>query len=755
MSRLWYKDEAKVWEEALPIGNGKIGAMVFGGVNTEHLQINEDSVWYGGPRDRNNPDALTHLPEIRNYIMGGEITKAEKLMKCALSGVPQSQRCYQTLGDIFIYNLCEKEFSEYEHSLDLDTAIDKVTYNSGGVTFFRETFISAPDNVLVMRIKSDKKGMISFNSLIKRIKFYDNVIKSENNGLIMSGNLAKEGYDFKAIIKCKSINGRVQVIGEHICVEDADESILYMTAGTTFDRRTGGLRKSVELDHELETTITKAMNSEFEHLKDCHIKDYKKLYDRIQLTIDDIQKYDAIPTDERLKSAIKNNKSDPGLSKLYFDFGRYLLISCSRPGSLPANLQGLWNKDIEPKWDSKYTININTEMNYWPAEICNLPECHLPLFDLIKRMVPNGQQTATKMYGCRGFVAHHNTDIWADTAVQDHWIPGSYWVMGAAWLCTHLWNHYEYNRDIIFLKEAFPIMREAATFFLDFLIQDGAYLKTCPSVSPENRFIHSSGVIGCNSIGVTMDNQILRDLFTQCIKAAEVLNVADTLNSDIKNALNKLMPTAIGKYGQIMEWQEDYEEADPGHRHISHLYGLYPSSQITVDQTPELAEAAKITLQRRLSNGGGHTGWSRAWIINDYVKLWDAKNASYNLDQLLIKSTLPNMLDNHPPFQIDGNLGATAAIGFMLVQSTTDRIIILPALPECWKTGQVQGLKVKGCATIDISWENSVLKNCTIHAQKDFKSTLYYEDRVYEVDLSMGSSYSVNIPYIDKVFKVT
>ena len=743
MSKLWYENEAKVWEEALPIGNGKIGAMVFGGVKTEHLQINEDTVWFGGPRDRNNPDALKYLPEIRKNILDGETSKAEKLMKFALSGVPQGQRTYQTLGDIFIYNLCDDDYTNYKHSLDLETAIDNVTFQSCGLTFTRETFISTANNVLAMRIKADKSGVISFNSIIMRLKFYDSVIKSENNGLIMSGNLNESGYDFKAILKCKTINGSVKIIGEHLCVEAADEAILYMTAGTTYDRTTGGLRAINELDNELERTIKNAMEMDFDLLKSNHIQEYQKLYHRVTLNIEGIEKYNELPTDERLKNAIKNDKADPGLAKIYFDFGRYLLISSSLPGSLPANLQGIWNKNIDPSWGSKFTLNINLEMNYWPAEICNLPECHQPLFEMIKKMLPNGKKTAAKMYGCRGFVAHNNTDIWADTAVQDHWIPGSYWVMGAAWLCTHLWMHYEYNKDTQFLKETFPIMREAALFFVDFLIPDGDYLKTCPSVSPENSFILPNGEEGSNSIGVTMDNQILRDLFTQCIKAAEILDVDDKLNQDIISCLAKLKPTKIGKHGQIMEWQEDYDELEPGHRHISHLYGLHPSSQITVDQTPELANAAKITLQRRLASGGGHTGWSRAWIINNYVKLWDGDNAFDNLDLLLIKSTLPNMLDNHPPFQIDGNFGATAAIAFMFVQSTMDRVILLPALPSAWNTGSILGLKIRGGATVDISWENLTLNKCLIHAIKDFKSTICYKDKTYSVDIKMGETMEI------------
>ncbi len=391
-----------------------------------------------------------------------------------------------------------------------------------------------------------------------------------------------------------------------------------------------------------------------------------------------------------------------------------------------------------PPWDCKYTININIQMNYWPAEVCNLSECHRPLLELIRKMVENGRDTARRMYGCRGFMAHHNTDIWGDCVTQDHWLPGSFWVMGAAWLCTHQWTHYMYTQDKEFLAESFPIMREAALFFLDFCIEDGGYLKTCPSVSPENTFILPNGEKGSNTAGVTMDNQILRDLFGQCIQAAEILGVSDELNEQIKAASEKLMPTRIGRKGNILEWQEDYEEAEPGHRHISHLYGLHPSEQITMDGTPELAKAARVTLERRLSHGGGHTGWSRAWIINHYAKLWDGEAAYHNLEQILAKSTLPNLFDNHPPFQIDGNFGATAAIAEMLVQSTSQRIVLLPALPAVWKSGFVKGLCVKGGAEVDICWQDGVLTRAVIRAKHGICTKVRYRDETMELILKAG-----------------
>ena len=741
MERIWYREPASRWEEALPLGNGRLGAMVFGRTGWERIQLNGDSMWYGGRVDRNNPDAAEYLPKIRKLLFDGNIPEAERLMKYAFSGTPQSQHPYQSLGDLYLsFFHLPGEVRDYVRELVLDDAVARVTFVSGGVSYMREMFASHADDCLIIHLTADRPASISFDALLTREKFYDGVGKTKENGIRLFGNLGKGGFDFELQLCAKVVGGTVCVIGEHLIVEDADEVTLYFSAGTTYRMK--------DVENEVARVLAGARRYSYTELKARHIADYRSLYARMELQLVPPEvkaARDALPTDERMKE-IASGAEDIALMQTYFQYGRYLLISSSREGTLPATLQGIWNQSMSPAWDSKYTININTEMNYWPAESCNLSECHMPLFDLIKRMVPNGRETARRMYDCRGFVAHHNTDIWGDTAVQDIWNPASYWVMGAAWLCTHQWKHYLYTKDRAFLDECFPIMREAAQFFLDYLVEDGGYLKTCPSVSPENTYILPSGIHGANGIAVTMDNQILRDLFEQCTLAAEELGVCDELYEQIKYARTRLIPNRIGKHGQIMEWQEDYDEAEPGHRHISQLYGLFPSDQISVDRTPELAAAARTTIERRLSNGGGHTGWSRAWIINLYAKLHDGAAAYDHLQKLLEKSTLPNLFDNHPPFQIDGNFGATAAIANMLAESSAERTILLPALPKQWAEGRVSGLCLVGGAELAMEWKNQRLSSFEIKAKRPWQGRLAYEGQVWELALCEGESTGISLP---------
>lgn len=733
-TKLWYNESTWDWNQALPIGNGRLGAMIFGGVSDEHLQVNEDSVWYGGPMDRNNPDALKNLPKIREFIKNGQIPEAEELMLHSLSGTPQGQRPYQTLGDIDLPFGLYGEVTEYRRELDLANAIHTVTFKHNGANHKREIFASGADGVIVMHFETDASEGMNCTPLLTRHKFYDHSGHCNDHSIYLDAKLGGDGLSLASVLSGKVEGGSLEVIGERMVIRGAKKITLFFNATTTWYSK-----DQSPLDYAY-AKIAKIMNDTYEDIRARHIADYKSLFDRVKLDLNADTEFDKIPTKERIA---KPDRKDLGLTEMYFNFGRYLLIACSRAGSQPANLQGIWMKDMLGPWDSKYTININTEMNYWLAENCNLSECHMPLFDLIDRMVPNGRVTAQKMYGCKGFVAHHNTDLWGDTAVQDLWIPGSYWVMGAAWLCTHQWTHYEYTQDKEFLRRAYPVMKEATEFFLDFLMEDDGYLKTCPSVSPENTYILPSGVHGANGKGVTMDNQILRDLFTQCIEAAKILGVEDDMTKQFEAARARLVPTQIGSKGQILEWEKEYGEAEPGHRHISHLYGLHPSCQITMDGTPELAKAARVTLEGRLSHGGGHTGWSRAWIINHYAKLWDGDTAYDNLMALYERSTLPNLFDNHPPFQIDGNFGAAAGIGEMLVQSTAERILLLPALPGEWPEGCVKGLCVRGGAEVEISWKDHKLTSCVVIAKSDLNTKVRYQDKILDLTAKAGERVEV------------
>jgi len=747
---LWYDRPASDWNEALPVGNGRIGGMVYGTIGCEQIQVNEDTVWYGGPMDRNNPSAKEKLPLIRELIMAGKIHEAERLCKQAIGGTPFGMRIYQTLGDISIdYDfgraLSAEDVSAYERGLNVADALSYTHFLLDDTAYDRELFMSAPDDVCVMRLTARGKNRMNLEIMQSRHHIYEYSRKASADSIVLGGNLGRDGLDYAMMCKASSPDGTIEVIGESITVYDATEVYLYWSAATTYRVKVReGKDAAGALIAALAEKLEKAAVKSYEELRASHIADYRSYFDRMSLTFDPGGEAVSVaqkPTSQCL-DAVADGKTDLSLEQLYFNFGRYLLISCSRPGTLPATLQGLWNKDMEAPWDAKFTININTEMNYWPAEICDLGDCHLPLFDLLKKMLPNGRRTAEVMYGCRGFVAHHNTDIWGDTAPQDLWIPGSFWVMGGAWLCTHIWMHYEYTGDEKFLCEMFPIMREAAQFFLDFCIEyeigGKTYLCTCPSVSPENTFILPNGEQGANSIGVTMDNQILRDLFRQCHQAAEVLGVSDELDRQIVKACERLIPTRIGSDGRILEWCEEYEEKEPGHRHISHLYGLHPSDQITKDGTPELARAAELTLRKRLEGGGGHTGWSRAWIMNHYAKLWDGEQAHENLRQLLIRSTLPNLFDNHPPFQIDGNFGSIAAMVEMLVQSNADRIVLLPALPEVWQNGRITGVRVRGNARMNIAWRNGELQSAQICSGRDAHRSFVYGDRRVDLTLPAG-----------------
>lgn len=787
MSRLWYQQPAKLWEEALPVGNGRLGAMVFGEIATEHLQVNEESMWYGGEVNRINPDFRENLPLIREYLRQGSIAKAERLMDRAMSGCPEGMHPYQTLGDLFFhFEGIAGEVSGYERSLSLEESLAQTIFTAGDTVYTREVFASHPGDAIVIRFRAEGPGKVNLGVRMRRGSNFDGVKQLGSKGISLYGNLGRGGYEFAMALTVHSCDGAYRVIGECLEVEGASEVTLLFTADTTYHYTESRLNAYLEqyradcreticegqaagrgesdyfswerlaqqgcqafLEEQILKRFRLLEQESVQELFQAHVADYQSLYNRFALELDGTKEADRLPTDLRLQAA-KAGNCDVGLSKLLFDFGRYLTISCSRQGGLPATLQGIWNKDFNPPWDCKYTININAQMNYWHVENCGLGDCHEPLFALIKKVQKNGRKVARQMYGCRGFVAHHNTDIHGDSAPQDIWYPGTYWPMGAAWLCTHLWMHYEYTLDRDFLKEAFPILAESALFFVDFLIERDGFLVTSPSVSPENTYRLPNGESGSCCEGPTMDNQILRHLFTSCLEAyRELGEEADAcqiegveqiseLMSRIENCMSALHPTKISDSGRIMEWPKDFEEVEPGHRHISHLYGLYPAGEITMDGTPELAAAARRTLEYRLAHGGGHTGWSRAWIMNHYAALWDGETAYANIEKMLGQSTYPNLFDMHPPFQIDGNFGAAAAMCGMLAQSNRERIVLLPALPKAWKDGRVRGLCLVGNVKLSMEWRDGRLTKAVLTTGSDISTRLRYGKETREVQMKAG-----------------
>ena len=756
---LWYRSPASIWDQALPVGNGRLGAMVFGGANTgsnngdlqasplntalldgthtsgadEHLQLNESSLWQGGRDNRLNPRAHDAFPKIRQLLLesrgldGKNIGDAEKIAQADMIGIPAGMPGYSTLGDLYLRSAQSEGISHYRRELDLDTGIVRTTYQLDGVNYTREVFASAPDEVIVIRITANKKNAISFRASMDRPSDFSVKTSGQDTLVLREGPDHKGQIRFAGEVQVLPFNGTIHAEGPELVISNADAVTVLITAATDFK---GGPFSGEDPELQCRQALIGARKQTAAQLLAREKAQYQPLYHRMSLHLGGpTAAGEALPTDERIKR-VSAGADDLGLQELYFNFARYLLISSSRPDGLPANLQGLWAAGISNPWGSKWTININTEMNYWLAEPAGLGESALPLINLID-MVRNptsgtGTQVARQYYGAGGFMIHHNTDLWGDAEPIDGYQWGI-WPMGGAWLSLAAWDHYAFSPDKQFLRQrAWPILHDASTFFLDYLTKDDSgHLVTGPSLSPENSYKLPDGTSHSLTMGPTMDIEIVRELFQRTLDAGQILGEDPAFMERLEEASSKLPPFKIGRLGQLQEWQQDYDEPEPGHRHISHLWALFPGTQISVEHTPELAKAAQVSLERRLSFGGGQTGWSRAWVVNYWDHLHDGKQAYDSLQVMIRQSTFPNLMDTHPPglFQIDGNLGAANGMLEALVQSRwmpkTVEVALLPALPEEWKSGSVEGLCIRGGSTLSMHWADGKIVSLRIHATQD------------------------------------
>jgi len=741
---LWYTQPAAKWTEALPIGNGRMGAMVFGGTASERIQFNEDTLWTGQPHDYARPDAATHLAEIRRLINAGKAKEAEQLVRSSFLSVPLRQKAYQPFGDLRLVFPGHEKATDYRRALDLGSAVARVSYRVDGVTFQREVFASYPARAIVVRISADQKQAVTLSLKLDSPHKNSQTRAIAADVLALSGLVQEDGLRFEAQLRVQATGGRVVVDGSGVSVEQADAVTFELVAATSFKNF-----QDITADPAARCAVDlgRLKGRDYASLLKEHIADHQSLFGRVSLDLGRTAQAD-LPTDKRVAQLKAGGlDSDPALASLYFEYGRYLLIASSRPGSQPANLQGIWNEELNPPWESKWTTNINVEMNYWPVEVANLSECHGPLFDLIEDVAISGARTAKSQYGCGGWVLHHNTDLWRGTAPINN-IDGV-WPTGGAWLCQHLWEHYLFTGDKEFLaRRAYPLLKGSSQFFVEYLVKDAktGWLVTSPSFSPEQGGL-------CN--GPTMDNQLVRSLFNDTIEAAGILGVDREFVAQLEKVRAQLPPNQIGQHGQLQEWLEDVDKPDNNHRHMSPLWALYPGADITPADA-KLFSAAKTLLKWR---GDGSTGWSFAWRIPLWARVADGEFAYRQLNLLLTKRTLPNLFDLCGPFQIDGNFGATAGIAEMLLQShvridaATTQIEFLPALPKAWPDGLAKGLCARGGFEIDLTWRGGVLVNAVVRSKLGQPCVLKYGVHEIKLQAKKGESYEFDGRVVSKTKK--